>query len=156
MLKMAIYKCSSLLDACLVTHLMAIKSDQLPYLALKYRQSRQISNSFNKYNVLALQAEISKGDPLYKMWSPLVLVPIYLLKEIVASIKLCFQWMAWRSFLRERLDSSQKSIRKCPPFALWAFKRKLIFYHAFWTNQLKQIMNLWSINNSLLARARAG
>lgn len=67
MLKMAIYKCSSLLDAGLVTHLMAIKSDQLPYLALKYRQSRQISNSFNKYNVLALQAEISKGDPLYKM-----------------------------------------------------------------------------------------
>lgn len=82
---MAIYKCSSLLDACLVTHLMAIKSDQLPYLALKYRQSRQISNSFNKYNVLELQAEISKGDPLYKMWSPLVLVPIYLLKEIIAS-----------------------------------------------------------------------
>lgn len=82
---MAIYKCSSLLDACLVTHLMAIKSDQLPYLALKYRQSWQISNSFNKYNVLALQAEISKGDPLYEMWSPLVLVPIYLLKEIVAS-----------------------------------------------------------------------
>lgn len=67
MLKMAIYKCSSLLDACLVTHLMAIKSDQLPYLALKYRQSRQISKSFNKHNVLALQAEISKGDPLYKM-----------------------------------------------------------------------------------------
>lgn len=67
MLKMSIHKCFSPLDACLVSHLMAIKSDQFSYLALKYRQSRQISNSFNKYNVLALQAEISKGDPLYKM-----------------------------------------------------------------------------------------